>query len=283
MDIDNALVRRVVDALGPVPGVVAIALGGSRARGTAGPASDYDIGLYYDGARPLDVTALRAAVAGLVDDPATSVTDIGTWGPWIDGGGWLTVGGVEVDILYREIGKVAGVIEDAEAGRFSMNYQVGHPHGFCSVILAGEAAIALPLHDPDGVLSALKRRAAAYPAALADALIARFGWEVDFAIENGELAARRGERTHIAGCAYRALCCVAQVLFAHNRRYLINEKGAVPAAAGLPETIGTLRSDADAIWHAIGNGAHDDALAMLRRLSSQLHDLTATSGQPLPG
>ena len=39
--------------------------------------------------------------------------------------------------------------------------------------------------------------------------------------------------THIVGCAYRALCCMGQVLFALNRRYLINEKGALAEAAGL--------------------------------------------------
>src|SRR4030095_14436923 len=44
---DEALLRRLVGALAPVPGIEAIALGGSRSRGTATAASDYDIGLYY--------------------------------------------------------------------------------------------------------------------------------------------------------------------------------------------------------------------------------------------
>ena len=57
------------------------------------------------------------------------------------------------------------------------------------------------------------------------------------AVENAEIAVRRAEQTHIAGCAYRALCCVAQVLFALNGRYLINEKGAVAEAATCPITI----------------------------------------------
>src|SRR5688572_24657650 len=146
--MEDALLARVVEALRPVQGLSALVLGGSRGRGTAGPTSDYDIGLYYEPDAPIDVEALRSAIAPLVDDPLSTVTQIGEWGPWINGGGWLTIGGVEV-----------------------------------------------------------------------------------------EIAARRAELTHIAGCAYRALCCAAQVLFALNGRYLINEKGAVAEAATYPITI----------------------------------------------
>ena len=83
----------------------------------------------------------------------------------------------------------------------------------------------------------LKAATSPYPAALRDALIRKFEWEILFAIENGELAAGRAEQTHVAGCAYRALACAAQVLFALNERYLINEKGALQEAAHLPLTI----------------------------------------------
>ena len=64
-----------------------------------------------------------------------------------------------------------------------------------------------------------------------------FLWEVQFSIANGEIAIARGERTHIAGCVYRALCCIGQVLFALSRRYVINEKGALAEAAGFPSTL----------------------------------------------
>lgn len=269
------VVSCVVDAVAGVPGVAAVVLGGSRARGTAGPSSDVDIGFYYDSRAPIDIASLRDAVGGVVDDPSATVTAIGEWGPWINGGGWLRVGGIEVDLLYRDLGKVAETIAELRAGRFTMDYQVGHPHGFCSAILAGEAAIGVPLHDPAHAFAMLKRRASPYPEALGDALVARFGWEVDFAIENGELAARRAERTHAAGCAYRALCCMAQVLFALNGRYLINEKGAVQAAAALPLTIGDFARDADMVWSEIGRGELGRALGRLGVLSKRLRTITA--------
>lgn len=263
----------MVEALGPVEGLVALVLGGSRGRGTAGPASDYDLGLYYEPGAPLNVDALQSAVAALADDPAATVTATGEWGPWINGGGWITMGGVEVDLLYRDLGRVRAVIDDARRGEFSMNYQVGHPHGFCSAIWMGEVATCRPLLDPSGRIAELKQLTVPYPEPLRDALVFRFGWEVGFSIETAEIAARRAERTHIAGCAYRALCCAAQVLFALNGRYLINEKGAVPEAAALPITIDGLSEAEAGIWSDIGSGDHQGALRRLHDVSDALQAL----------
>lgn len=268
----------MIEALASVPGLAALVLGGSRGRGTAGPASDYDLGLYYEPDAPLDVGALQSAVTALADDPAATVTRIGEWGPWINGGGWITVDGVEVDLLYRDLGRVRAVIDDARRGEFSMNYQVGHPHGFCSAIWMGEVATCRPLFDPAGRITELKTLTSPYPEALRDALVLRFGWEVGFAIENAEIAARRAERTHIAGCAYRALCCAAQVLFALNGRYLINEKGAVPEAATYPITIVGLAEAQAEVWRDIGNGDLEHALRRLRNLSDGLRALLQRTG-----
>jgi hypothetical protein len=279
--MDNPLLVRVVEALRPVKGLAALVLGGSRGRGTAGPRSDYDIGFYYEPEAPLDVEALRSAIAPLVDEPSSTVTRIGEWGPWIIGGGWLTIGGVEVDLLYRDLGRVRAVIADARQGQFSMNYQPGHPHGFCSTIWMGEVATCQPLLDPLGRIAELKSQTWPYPRALKDALVARFGWEVDFAIDNAELAARRAERTHIAGCAYRALCCAAQVLFALNGRYLINEKGAVAEAASYPLTIEGLEEAQAGIWKAIGDGDHEGALSRLRGVSGGLRAILQRSQEPV--
>lgn len=276
--MEHPVLARLIEALRPVRGLTALVLGGSRARGTAGPASDYDLGLYYEPDAPLDVAALQAAIAPLVDEPSSTVNRIGDWGPWINGGGWLTIEGVEVDLLYRDLGRVREVIAEARQGRFSMNYQPGHPHGFSSVIWMGEVAICRPLLDPLGRIAELKNQTSPFPEALRNALIARFGWEVGFAIENGELAARRAEQTHVAGCAYRALCCVAQVLFALNGRYLINEKGAITEAATYPLTIEGLSRTQAEIWRDIGNADHESALRRLRGVSDGLRALLERAG-----
>jgi predicted nucleotidyltransferase len=59
METPDPLLERVSAALDAIPGVVAVALGGSRAVGAAHAFSDYDIGLYFSERAELDVERLR--------------------------------------------------------------------------------------------------------------------------------------------------------------------------------------------------------------------------------
>jgi hypothetical protein len=156
-----------------------------------------------------------------------------------------------------------------------MHYQPGHPHGFCSAIWMGEVALCRPLSDPDGRLAKLKAATSSYPRALRDALIRKFDWEILFAIENAELAAARAEQTHVAGCAYRTAACIAQVLFALNERYLINEKGALQEAATLPLTIPDIAKRTADIWRLIGSNELRAAIAGLRAIERDVKRLLA--------
>ncbi|MCA1425049.1 MULTISPECIES: nucleotidyltransferase domain-containing protein [unclassified Bradyrhizobium] len=274
---DDPLLTRLASVVADVPGVQAVVLGGSRARGRAHAASDYDIGLYFKSA--LDTGRLLAAAKTIADDPAaTTVTPVGEWGPRIVGGAWLSVEGRKVDLLYRDADAVEAVMESCGAGAVTMDYQPGHPHGFCSAIWMGEIAYCQPLHDPTGLIARLKSIALPYPEPLRSALIRRFQWEVLFSIENAELAAARNERTHVAGCLYRSLACVAQVLFALNERYLINEKGALQEAAGPPLTIPHLVEQADEIWRLVAHGGFAQACAMLRQVDRELKALAHPGG-----
>jgi predicted nucleotidyltransferase len=275
MEIADPLLESVSPALAAVPGVAAVALGGSRATGAAHTASDYDIGLYFSERAGLDIQRLLDVVKGLVDDPeAAKVTEVGGWGPWIVGGGWLTIAGNKVDLIYRPIESVEKVIRDCRGGRVSMDGQPGHPHGFCSAIWMGEVALCRPLSDSEGALARLKAMTAPYPDKLREALIRRFQWEVLFSIENAQTAVPKGDQSYIAGCAFRALACAAQVLFALNRRYLINEKGALAAAARLPLTIADLTDRARGVWQAIGLRAFDAALGELMSIERELAGLS---------
>jgi hypothetical protein len=276
----DPLLQRIVPVLAEVPGVAAIALGGSRARGTATETSDYDIGLYHSTERPLDTDRLLQAVRIFADAPETAqVTPVGGWGPWIVGGGWLSVAGRKVDLLYRNIDDVANVIAKCRNGEIDVHYQPGHPHGFCTAIWMGEVALCRPLHDPDGRLAKLKAATSPYPRALRDALIRKFDWEILFTIENAELAVARAEQTHVAGCAYRALACVGQVLFALNERYLINEKGALQEATKLPLTIADVAKRANDVWRLIGSRQYDEALAGLCSIERDIKQLVSAGGK----
>jgi hypothetical protein len=278
METPDPLLEHFVPALAAVPGVVAIALGGSRATGAAHASSDTDIGLYFSARGGLDVQRLLEVVKDLVDEPAAAqVTEVGGWGPWIVGGGWLTIAGKKVDLLYRPIESVETVIRDCREGRFSMDYQPGHPHGFCSAIWMGEVALCRALSDPEGALAQLKAKTVPYPDGLREALIRRFQWEVQFSIENAHTAIPKGDETYIAGCAFRSLACAAQVLFAVNRRYLINEKGALAAAARLPLTVDDLAERGMTVWRAIGLRAFDAARDELTSIERELAGLTEST------
>jgi predicted nucleotidyltransferase len=262
----------LIGALAEVPGVAAVVLGGSRARGTAHPNSDYDIGLYFREALALDTDRLRDVAEQFADNSDT-VTPVGEWGPWIIGGAWLQIGAQKVDLLYRNIDAVRRIMADCRTGQISMDYQPGHPHGFCSAIWMGEVACCEPLSDPHNLIAELKSIALPYPEPLREALIRRFEWEILFSIENAELAVLAEDQAHVTGCAYRALTCIAQVLFAINRRYLINEKGALREAAEFPLTIHDLTERTAAIWRRIGNRAYETALTQLRGIERELRAL----------
>ncbi len=226
------LTQKIVDEVKRVEGVSAVVLGGSRARGTHTPSSDIDLGIYYHPSRPLDLKEL-SEVAAKLDDAhrAELVTPIGGWGPWINGGGWLTIDACPVDFLYRDLEKVSTIIDDCLHEKVEIFYQPGHPNGFVSSIYLAEIAICQPLWDPAGVILELKKKVDPYPDSLRKALIQRFAWEINFSLAIARKSIERSDVAYAAGCCFRSVMCMLQVLFAINQKYWLNEKGAVALAS----------------------------------------------------
>ncbi len=223
--------------LAAVPGVVAVALGGSRARGTAAPDSDVDLGLYYDPATPPSRATLNALAHELDDRrPGDAVTAFGEWGPWINGGAWLTIDGTRVDWLFKDLARIRRVIHECRAGRPEIAYQLGHPHAFVSSIYLGELDCGIPLVDPDGVLTELKRLVRPYPPLLRATLLHRFLFEAAFSLDGAEKGAARGDVVYVAGCLFRTIACLVQALYAASERYCLNEKGALLEVGTLRRT-----------------------------------------------
>lgn len=252
MHTPTALLDPLVARLREVPGVAAIALGGSRARGTHTAASDIDLGLYYDPRAGLDLAGLAVAAAELDDQRRPDlVTPIGGWGPRINGGGWLTVQGVPVDLIYRDLAVLAATITDCQAGRIAVDYQPGHPHAFVSATYMAEMALCQPLHDPHGHLAALKARCQPYPPALAQAIIGQLWWEADFSLRVAAKGVQRTDVSYVAGCCYRAVACLLQTLFALNATYWMNEKGALALAASFASAPADLQPRVEAAFAAL--------------------------------
>jgi len=224
------LSRQIATRLGDIDGVLAVAIGGSWARGDAYPDSDGDIGIYYRPGNTPKVVTLRRLAQELDDRHLTeAATQFGAWGPWINGGAWLRIEDRNVDWLYRDLDLVESVIDDCLVGRANCYYQPGHPHGFHNHIYMGEVHYCNPLHDPEDVLTRLKSVTTPYPPLLRQALIDKHLWEAEFALDTSYKSADRGDVAYVTGCLFRSVACLVQVLFALNRRYFVNEKGSVGA------------------------------------------------------
>lgn len=231
----DTILALLLEELRDTPGLSGIVLGGSRGRGAATPTSDIDLGLYYDSENPIDLRHLRAIAARIDDEHRQDVlTDFGGWGPRINGGGWLVVQGMHVDFLYRNLRAVERSITESRAGRVSIDYQPGHPHGFTTAMYMSEIALCRVLWDPAGEVQRLKALTTPYPRQLQEGIVRSFFWEIDFAIQNAAKAAGRGDVSYVAGCCFRAVSCLLQVLFALNTCYWMNEKGAVVLANAFP-------------------------------------------------
>jgi predicted nucleotidyltransferase len=277
MQIDS-LIQTIVDEVKQVEGVKAIVLGGSRARGTHTPNSDVDLGIYYSASLSLDLKALGRVATKLDDQHRMDViTGIGGWGPWINGGGWLRIEAYPVDFLYRDLEKVSSVIHGCLHGKVEIVYQPGHPLGFVSSMYLAEVAVCRPLWDPEGSIAGLKKKIEPYPDALRKALVQKFAWEINFSIDIARKSAKRSDVTYAAGCCFRSVMCMLQVLFAINRTHWINEKGAVAfaenfsrkpdrLAARIQETFQMLEAEPGSIRGAIAN---------LEGLSKEINTLIA--------
>ncbi|GAA3486549.1 nucleotidyltransferase domain-containing protein [Streptomyces cremeus] len=226
----DKIVAEMAERLVGTPGVVAVALGGSRARGSHRPDSDWDLGVYYRGS--VDVPRLAELAADHTGRPV-EVAGPGGWGPWVNGGAWLEVDGVSVDWVLRDLDRVERVWQDCRGGRYEVGVQAGHPLGFWSPAYAGEVALCRVLADPSGELGTLRAATAEYPRALRSALIGA-AWEADFSVANARKSARGGDTLHVSLCLSRAFGVLAQAMLAHGRVWCVNEKGALRTAAQLP-------------------------------------------------
>jgi predicted nucleotidyltransferase len=220
------IIEDMADHLAEVPGVVGVLLGGSRARGEHRPDSDWDLGVYYRG--ELDLAALRT-LAG----PEVEVAGPGGWGPWVNGGAWLRVDGAAVDWILRDLDRVERVWADCREGRYEVGVQAGHPLGFWSPCYVGEVALGRVLADPTGELADLHRRTRTYPEPLRAALMAA-AWEAEFLVNAAAKGTARVDTLYVSLCLSRAFGVLVQALFAGNRRWCLNEKGALAVAEVLP-------------------------------------------------
>lgn len=224
--MERNVAGRVAKALIEVPGVQAVVLGGSHCTGTATEFSDLDIGAYYG--EGLDTQRMSGALNSLDDAHRENLLNKpGEWGKWINGGAWLTVEGRKVDILLRDITRVANVIDDCQQGRVTVDFMAGHPFGFVNAIYMGEVKYCLPLEDSQHVMDGLKRRCDPVSKAYRDAASKWFLWEAEFSAMTGRSSIAKKDIVYASGTLFKGILCLTHALFAANGEILLNEKGAL--------------------------------------------------------
>jgi predicted nucleotidyltransferase len=226
------LVSSLTNRLEAIRGIRAVVLGGSYARGRSQPGSDIDLGILYSEAAPFSIQNVRELADAINDTAGPVVTDFYGWGPWVNGGAWLTIGGQRVDLVYRSLEHLERVIAEAEAGRYELDYAQQPPFGFFSVIYLGEIAVCIPLFDPEARLDLLKRRVANYPEALRRNVAQDYLWAAEFGLSAfARKFAARADGYGTAACLTRAVNQLVLVIFALNHKYLINDKTALAEIA----------------------------------------------------
>ncbi len=232
------LVERIVAALRREPSVVALALGGSFARGHASAASDIDLVLFYDESNPPTPARLNEAVSRLKPDATPAFTEMGEWGPWVNGGAWLRFSGQRVDVLYRNLQQCGRVLDDCAEGRWELHWAQQPPYGYFSPTFIEELDICMPLFERaferGSMLADLRARALVYPDALRQRIVQDFLWSIEFNLNAfAPKYAAAGDAYGFAGCASRICFQLVQVMYALNSLWPPPDRVALHRAASL--------------------------------------------------
>jgi predicted nucleotidyltransferase len=202
------LVEWLADRLAEVQGVVAVALGGSRAQGTERPDSDWDFGLYYEDT--IDPDEIRA-----LGYPGTVVAP-GEWAYPMNGGAWLSIEGQKVDIHYRDLDEVRRWTEEAEQGRWELYRMPGYLCGMPSYALVAELALCRVL------IGSLPRPE--FPERLRETAPGRWRREAGFALQPADAHARRGDVAACLGKLSFAILAEAHARLCERREWVTSEK-----------------------------------------------------------
>jgi hypothetical protein len=213
MDDDEDFAAYVAAGLAGLPGVQAVALGGSRITGGARPDSDWDFSLYYRASQqPFDPETLRRL--GWPGD----VFQLGQWGGGVfNSGAWLRVNGRQVDVHYRDLDDVEHRLTEARQGRFGIELLMFHLAGIPTYLVVGELA-------ENRVLSGALPRPE-YPAALRESASRRWSAMAQQTLAYARKAhAPRGHLAETAGSIAVAGAQAAHGVLAAQGEWPSNEK-----------------------------------------------------------
>jgi hypothetical protein len=200
-------IAEIVEKLSAIPGAVAVTLGGSRGPNLADAASDWDLGLYYRG--EIDLSPLAAAY-GVVNPP-------GAWGRLMNGGAWLELAGMKVDVILRDLDTVEYWAKRAEAGEFEVDLLLGYLAGIPTYSLCAEISV-------NRVLSGQLPPLGDFPEKLKETAPPNWRFRSRFSLDYARMHARRGNLVGATGQTAKAVFEEAHARACEAGRWALNEK-----------------------------------------------------------
>jgi len=222
----KVLLDYITSELKVIKGVEAIVLGGSHAIGMANNQSDLDIGIYYSQTTPFEINLIKEVANQLSDKETAIVTGFYEWGPWVNGGAWISNNEVEIDFIYKNIEQIKSTINNAKKGIWENHYEQQPPFGFSSITYLAETQYCIALYDPKQIIQQLKEDVRVYPQELKKSVVQQSLWSAEFTIWQAQKFATKLDVYNTIGCLTRAIKSIVTALFAINEIYPLGDKRA---------------------------------------------------------
>jgi predicted nucleotidyltransferase len=199
-------VQRIVTAIADLPGVAAIALGGSLAAGFADQSSDIDVYVYYR--EPLAATAERTTRLRLLADEGMVEVGIPTFGLEDH----LHVQQKLVELVYLDLDRL---ITEADRAYSQGLINEGYSTALLYILFRNQV-----FHDATGEVTALHRRLQAkYPEPTRTRLLGAHPKLLRYFLELLRVSQRRDDLLYVQQLRYIIQAVYFDLLFALNRQY----------------------------------------------------------------
>lgn len=204
-------------------GRVSIAIGGSRAKGSADQWADLDIYLFSTTVRT------RPDREALVSALLPNARNVTTWGcddPFVEGGTDFLLDGIRVECWHRNEASVEAKLCAALNGEITRQYSAWAVMGFFDHTVLADIRTMHIVADAHETINRWKQAVRVYPEALRRSLLQRFMREAAFWPNNPHYlsAIERVDLIYTSAIVQHTLQALIQVLFALNREYFPGEK-----------------------------------------------------------